>query len=567
MVKQLGVDVTDVQVKKTKDGKARLFGFVGLKTNKDAKHVRGALNSTYIDTSKVSVDFAKPAGDAELPRPWSKYSHGSSAWNKQHGSGVVTNGMDEDTAMDDAETPKKSDAWSKLRDEQKKILAAKNAEQSELSEFMQLTKARGAQRLWANDDGVGDAASNLQRRGQHTRGREKGAVVKQQAVASRKPGGEGLLLTKTHVAFEDDSAESDDEYADLELKETSSSERADEPGASSALDWLKAKTRTDFDDDDDDDDDRCRKKESIRPNAITDPVTAVEAAVADVLPKPVPKAKQRSSSKKPSADADAEPAPAAKEVRWKHGGEGGDADAEPIEESGRLFVRNLNFSVTPDELEELFKAYGEIAEIHLPVDTKASKAKGFAFVAYMMPECAKEAAARLDKTIFQGRLLHILPAKALPKKEDADAETDALSYKQKKKAENKKKAADSTNWNTLYMRADAVADSVAARFAMDKASFLDPQGENVAVRLALAETHLIDETKKCFVDQGVDLDVLEGKKKGAKRSATVILVKNIPFSTTAAELRTLFGKFGEIARLVLPPARTIALVEFAEQNR
>jgi multiple RNA-binding domain-containing protein 1 len=446
-------------------------------------------------------------------------------------------------------------------------MAVKNAEQSDLSEFMQLTKARGAQRLWANDDGVGDAASNLQRRGQHTKDSEKGSVVRQQAVASRKPGGEGVLLTKTHVAFEDDSAESDDEYADLEVKETGSLDPTDAPGVGSALNWLKAKARTDFDDDDDDDDnddnDRRRKMKSDRTKAVTD----VGVSVAEVAPpRPAAKGKQSPLSKMPSVDV--EPAASVSKARWKHGGDGEELDdVEPIEESGRLFVRNLNFSVTSEELEELFRVYGEIAEIHLPVDTKASKAKGFAFVAYMMPECAKEAAERLDKTIFQGRLLHILPAKALPKKEEAEADGEGLSYKQKKKAETKKKAADSTNWNSLYMRADAVADSVASRFAMDKASFLDPQGENVAVRLALAETHLIDETKKCFVDHGVDLDVLEGTKKSAKRSATVILVKNIPFSTTAAELRSLFGKFGEIARLVLPPARTIALVEFVEQNR
>ena len=40
-----------------------------------------------------------------------------------------------------------------------------------------------------------------------------------------------------------------------------------------------------------------------------------------------------------------------------------------------------------------------------------------------------------------------------------------------------------------------------------------------------------------------------------------MLVKNTPFDVTIEELRTLFGKFGGIARIVLPPSHTMALVE------
>jgi multiple RNA-binding domain-containing protein 1 len=50
------------------------------------------------------------------------------------------------------------------------------------------------------------------------------------------------------------------------------------------------------------------------------------------------------------------------------------------------------------------------------------------------------------------------------------------------------------------------------------------------------------------------------------RSNTVILVKNIPFDTQENELKLLFGPFGTLNRVILPPTKTIALVEFNQIN-
>lgn len=75
----------------------------------------------------------------------------------------------------------------------------------------------------------------------------------------------------------------------------------------------------------------------------------------------------------------------------------------------------------------------------------------------------------------------------------------------------------------------------------------------MAVRLAVGETHLVKENKEYFEKEGVDLSVLEsskgkGRGKGAEeRSRTVILVKNLPYSTDAAELAKRFGAFGDVS--------------------
>ena len=79
-----GYDVTDVKVVRTKAGKSRQFGFIGLKTEEAAESARQHFARTFIDTSRIFIEDAKPVGDAALDRPWSKHSKGSSAYTRTH---------------------------------------------------------------------------------------------------------------------------------------------------------------------------------------------------------------------------------------------------------------------------------------------------------------------------------------------------------------------------------------------------------------------------------------------------------------------------------------------------
>lgn len=78
---------------------------------------------------------------------------------------------------------------------------------------------------------------------------------------------------------------------------------------------------------------------------------------------------------------------------------------EGVSETGRLFVRNLAYTATEDDLTGLFKQYGELSEVHLVVDKETKKSKGFAYVLYMLPEDAVAAMESLDRSIFQVRRL------------------------------------------------------------------------------------------------------------------------------------------------------------------
>lgn len=86
-------------------------------------------------------------------------------------------------------------------------------------------------------------------------------------------------------------------------------------------------------------------------------------------------------------------------------------DNEPVAESGRLFLRNLSYTCTEDEIRGLFEKYGPIAEVHLPIDKTTKRMTGIGFVTFVMPEHAVKAFNEVDGKVFQGRLLHILPAR------------------------------------------------------------------------------------------------------------------------------------------------------------
>jgi len=116
----------------------------------------------------------------------------------------------------------------------------------------------------------------------------------------------------------------------------------------------------------------------------------------------------------------------------------------------------------------------------------------------------------------------------------------------------------------VLIQSDAVASSIASRLNISKSDILNPESSTTspAVKLALAETHIITETKSYLEEQGVDLETFTQPR--AVRSQTAILVKNIPYGTSVDELRDVFGSHGKLKRLLMPPAGTIAIVEFAE---
>lgn len=70
-------------MKYTHSGAFRQFAFVGFQTDNEAQKAIDYCSRSYIDSFRIDIEIAKPYGDIIIPRPWSKYSKGSSANQKR----------------------------------------------------------------------------------------------------------------------------------------------------------------------------------------------------------------------------------------------------------------------------------------------------------------------------------------------------------------------------------------------------------------------------------------------------------------------------------------------------
>ncbi|GAA5917986.1 hypothetical protein JCM6882_004883 [Rhodosporidiobolus microsporus] len=242
-----------------------------------------------------------------------------------------------------------------------------------------------------------------------------------------------------------------------------------------------------------------------------------------------------------------------------HDGETQRSVQDALLETGRLFVRNLPFATTAQELEDLFNAFGPVEQVHLPVDQSTQSSRGLAYVTFRQASDAVAAHASLDGTSFQGRLLHLLPA--VGRATRSTERPTSTTLKDDRLAERKRASGQTFKWGTLYLNADAALASVADRLGVSKSSLLDPSASDPAVKVALAEAHTLAEIKRYFEQENVNLEAFG---RPGPRSSTTILVKNLPFGTTDAALRSLVTPFGPLNRLLVPPSGTIAVVEMAD---
>jgi len=81
-----------------------------------------------------------------------------------------------------------------------------------------------------------------------------------------------------------------------------------------------------------------------------------------------------------------------------------------------LFVGNLSFSATEDELRDLFSAFGEVQQVRIMTDRDTGKSRGFAFVEMPDDEAAAKAIADLNGKEFGGRALTINEARPKPER-------------------------------------------------------------------------------------------------------------------------------------------------------
>lgn len=80
-------------------------------------------------------------------------------------------------------------------------------------------------------------------------------------------------------------------------------------------------------------------------------------------------------------------------------------------EEHRLFVGNLSFDATEEELRNAFSRHGEVSRVNLVTDRDTGRSRGFAFVEMQSGQDARRAIADLNDTNLGGRQIQVSVAK------------------------------------------------------------------------------------------------------------------------------------------------------------
>lgn len=437
-------EVTDVRIVKTKSGKSRQLAFLGFRTDVQAQEAINYFNNTFLETSRIVVESAKKIGDQTLIETTR--------------SKITKKKLEKASKEDALESQKVRD---QLRLSKKASLKeASSKEQSkEKRDFMEAMKPRRNTQFWANDESL-------------------------PAEISAVDNEESNVPSQNYPKEEDDDSDVDDEDVNdftnkvtpIEKKSDLNKQRSKDKISSdeelegndestvekkkilSDMDFLRSKVKVNFSDDEDSDSDKKNLTSSTRKSDSDSDEESIQ---------PV-------KSRRSSALLITEPSTS--EMNVEHSAESGNipgstddivggVDNDEYDDSGRLFIRNLTFSCTEDEIKNIFSVYGVVTTVHLPLDNE-KKSKGYGFIQFIIPEQAQKAREELDGSSFQGRLLHIINAKKAPEiiPNDLDKGKVKLSSFQQKKEEDRRKMANKTEgWNSSFVRSDAVVDSLAER--------------------------------------------------------------------------------------------------------
>ncbi|XP_050680009.1 probable RNA-binding protein 19 [Leptidea sinapis] len=553
-------EVTDVQLKYTKDGKFRNFGFVGFRTEEQAAAAREHFDETFINSMKITVQECANLGDEKKPRAWSKYASDSTAYKKIHKDETVVK-----------TTVKKKLSRAERNKIKIKELLKKHKDDPLFAEFIEAHT--NEQTMWIkeiftevnksdDDSGVEEENEDLKDITKETKSNDM-EIPTAKAIESELKTADAQISDLEYMKVLMKKVDGFKEEAENITTPSEPKKIRNRPLFHVKINGLPFK---------------CKKKDvkaflkPLVPYSIRLPLSKgkklagfcyVGFRTEKELKKALSKDKlffgthrihiNKYEDKTKKSEEEEQLSVQKRQEKVYNG--------ESIGESGSIFVRNLPYVLSEDELTKLFEKYGPLADVNMPIDPVLRQPKGFATITFVIPEHAVKAYTELDGTAFCGRMLHLLPAKI----ENTEKEDDGdLTFKEKKAKKLKDQAKSSHNWNTLFLGANAVADVVAANYNTTKEQLLTDNNKNTsaAVRLALGETQLVAETRTFLETNGVYLDAFNRPSK--KRSKTCILVKNLPSGTDKDEVKTLFEKHGQIARFLMPKHGITALVDFIE---
>ncbi|MEO1620138.1 MAG: RNA-binding protein [Cyanobacteria bacterium J06632_3] len=76
-----------------------------------------------------------------------------------------------------------------------------------------------------------------------------------------------------------------------------------------------------------------------------------------------------------------------------------------------IYVGNLSFDATQDDINQVFIEYGSVKSVKVPTDRETGRVRGFAFVEMSSEEEEQAAIAALDGAEWMGRTLKVNKAR------------------------------------------------------------------------------------------------------------------------------------------------------------
>ncbi len=97
--------------------------------------------------------------------------------------------------------------------------------------------------------------------------------------------------------------------------------------------------------------------------------------------------------------------------------------------STRIYVGNLPYSATNEQIAQLFAEYGEISEATVVMDRDSGRSKGFAFVQMTDDAAARAAIAALNGSTLDDRTIRVSEAQARVDRSDGSRPRRSDGYR------------------------------------------------------------------------------------------------------------------------------------------
>ncbi|MDQ2973742.1 MAG: RNA-binding protein [bacterium] len=79
--------------------------------------------------------------------------------------------------------------------------------------------------------------------------------------------------------------------------------------------------------------------------------------------------------------------------------------------NAKLYISNLSYNLTEDELKEALSQYGEVTSVRIITDRETNRSRGFGFAEFANGDDAKAAMEGLNGQELSGRELRIAEAR------------------------------------------------------------------------------------------------------------------------------------------------------------